>query len=117
MSNSDKRKHARYDTLNLFYITVLDGETVVHQGMGRTLNVSESGILLETRFSVKANSQVALSIGFEEEILEIQGQAVYCKPGDESIHETGVSFSSLEDRTRSILLNYIKAFQSQHTET
>lgn len=116
MSNSDKRKHARYDTLNLFYITVLEGETVVHQGMGRTLNVSESGILLETRFPVKADSQVALSIGFEEEILEIQGQAVYCKPGGDGIHETGVSFASLDGPTRSILLNYIKAFQSQHPD-
>ena len=116
MSNEDKRKHARYDTLNLFHIRVMDGETVVHQGMGRTLNVSESGILLETSFALDVDAGVKLSVGFDERILEINGQAVHCKPGAEDTWETGVSFSTLDDPTRSGLMDYIEAFQSRHPD-
>ena len=116
MSDADKRKHARYDTLNLFHIRVMDGETVVHEGMGRTLNVSESGILLETNFSMDADAGVELSVGFEEAILEIRGKAVHCKPGSESNWETGVSFLPLDESTRSGLMNYIEAFQSRRAD-
>jgi PilZ domain len=116
MSSLEKRKHYRYDTLNLLHITVFDGEVVIHQGMGRTLNVSESGILLETTFALTCGDDVALSIGFEEEIVEIRGRAMRCIVGEQEVYETGVSFSSLDDKTSAVLNDYIEAFEAHHSK-
>ena len=46
---NNKRKHARYDSLNLLtYVCVDSDGKEWNQGMGRTLNISESGLQLET---------------------------------------------------------------------
>ena len=114
--SKEKRQYSRYDSLNLLHYEVPGDQQPEHQGMGRTLNVSESGILLETAFSLNAKDQVSLSVGFDEEILEIQGEAVRSKQKSEGVWETGVSFLSLEDRTRAILKNYIDIFQARHSD-
>jgi len=47
MTSNDKRLHLRIDSLNLLaYSCIDDTGQVVVQGMGRTLNVSQGGILL-----------------------------------------------------------------------
>jgi hypothetical protein len=44
MDTQEKRKHARFNSLNLSYVCLDENNQVIKQGMGRTLNVSESGI-------------------------------------------------------------------------
>jgi hypothetical protein len=50
MTSENKRKHERIQSLNLSYICLDEDANIIKQGMGRTLNISESGILLETHF-------------------------------------------------------------------
>ena len=52
MTSENKRKHERIQSLNLSYICLDEDNNIVKQGMGRTLNISESGILLETHFPI-----------------------------------------------------------------
>ena len=56
MNTNEKRKHPRVNALNLSYICLDEDQQVIKQGMGRTLNVSESGILLETHFPIEARA-------------------------------------------------------------
>ena len=50
MDQEDKRKNQRIDSHNLLTYSCLDKNgAVITQGMGRTLDVSEGGILLETQ--------------------------------------------------------------------
>ena len=45
MTSKEFRKHDRFDALNLLSYFCVDAENqTVQQGMGRTLNVSETGI-------------------------------------------------------------------------
>ena len=46
MNPVDKRRHTRYESLNLSYVCLDENDNIIKQGMGRTLNISESGILL-----------------------------------------------------------------------
>ena len=46
MVSQDKRKHFRVNSLNLSYVYVDGNNDEEKQTIGRTLNVSESGILL-----------------------------------------------------------------------
>ena len=110
----DKRKHERYDALNLISYLVTDEEDAeVAQGMGRTLNVSQSGILLETHVALALQGSISLSIGLEEHMVDIKGNVVFCHPGDDGKHETGIEFESLDDASRESLNQYIQAFQTQ----
>ena len=53
MMTLEKRIKPRADSHNILSYVCLDEENeIVEQGMGRTLNVSEGGILLETHDSI-----------------------------------------------------------------
>ena len=60
---SEKRKHMRINALNLSHVAVDDREDAVKQAIGRTLNVSETGILLETHFPIESDQNVELTLG------------------------------------------------------
>lgn len=112
MMNEEKRHHQRIDSLNLIAYTCLDetGE-VAMQGMGRTLNVSEGGILLETYAEIDSRSDILLNIGLEDDLVEIKGTVVSSRPAKEGAYEAGIQFHDIGDRERTILKLYIQAFK------
>ncbi len=112
-SGEEKRKHKRFNSLNLSYVCADENGDIVNEGMGRTLNVSESGILLETHFPTDNRQTLSLSIAFEENLLNLKGKVVYCREGQVGRYETGVQFSAITPETLEILKAYIKAFERQ----
>jgi len=114
MAIENKRNYPRFNSLNLLAYFVYDRENnLVRQGMGRTLNISQSGILLETHVPLDPEHRVSLTIGFEDNLVDIQGTAVYSKEGETGMFETGIEFLEIDDAQRSILSGFIKAFDSQ----
>jgi hypothetical protein len=107
MNTNEKRKHPRVDTLNLFYICLDEDQQVIKQGMGRTLNVSESGILLETYFPIEATHTVVLSIGFQERLVDIKGRPVHIRSTRAGVYEIGVEFTQLDETARHALKGYL----------
>ena len=108
---SHKRKHERVDSLNLLsYFCVDDMQDVVAQGMGRTLNVSEGGILLETHVQLESQYTVFLSIGFHDEVTDVRGKIVYSKQGDNERWCSGIEFVTPDDQAQRIIKKYIDAF-------
>ena len=79
--------------------------------MGRTLNVSESGMLLETTFLVPANDPVIISLGLEDEILDVHGRVIYSKATEDGKFETGIEFTDLDDNTLPQLQRFIAALE------
>ena len=114
MNESGKRKHERIDSLNLVYVGVNEDDTLVQQGMGRTLNVSESGILLETHFPIEENSQVVLTLGLKEELIDFRGVVVRLLPGEAGMHKIGIEFADIDVADKEILSRYIAAFTDQY---
>ena len=112
MTSADKRRHIRVDSLNLSHITVTEEGMVIYQGMGRTLNVSESGILLETKSQIPPGDELLISIGFEDELLELKGHTVFAKETDPGMQETGIEFEDVDETVLPKLRAFIQAFQS-----
>jgi c-di-GMP-binding flagellar brake protein YcgR len=111
---NERRHYPRINALNLISYSCLDEtEKIVAQGMGRTLNVSEYGILLETYVSIDPKYSIALSIGLENELINIEGQIIFSKPGKEDKFEAGIEFLETDESTIEILRKYIKAFSEQ----
>ncbi len=104
MQPSDKRRHARIDSTNLVSYVCQDAERLaVKAGMGRTLNLSEGGILLETHQAVDAHAHVSLTIAMEDEIMVIQGRVAYSKRREDGLYETGLEFTEGDAKKVSFL--------------
>jgi hypothetical protein len=97
MTSENQRKHARIQSLNLSYICLDEDQNIVKQGMGRTLNISKAGILLETHFPIEPNHTVQLTIGMEEDLLDIKGNPVHVKSLDGGKYQIGIEFVDLDE--------------------
>jgi hypothetical protein len=114
MNSSDKRRHIRVESTNLLNFVCIDEDCQpYHQGMGRTLNVSESGILLETYKVLDPRAHISISIGIEEELVDIEGEVVFLKESAKDTYEAGIRFSQINDKERMILLKFIEAFKGK----
>ena len=114
MTTENKRRHSRVDSLNLLsYSCTDDTGQVVIQGMGRTLNVSQGGILLETHAQIDSSYTISLTIGLQEELIDINGQVVRSIPGKDDNYESGIKFHEMDEAALQLLNKYIKAFHEE----
>ena len=109
MTSENKRKHERIQSLNLSYICLDEDQNVVKQGMGRTLNISESGILLETHFPIEPKHVIQLTISLEENLLDLKGKPVHVRPIDKGKYEIGIQFVDLDQGACDLLKKFISA--------
>jgi hypothetical protein len=114
MNGRDKRRHVRVESTNLLNFVCMDEDCEpCQQGMGRTLNVSESGILLETYKPLDSRSRISITIGIEEELVDIEGEVIFLKESAKDTYEAGIRFSQINDKERIILLKFIEAFKEK----
>ena len=114
MANEDKRRFPRFNSLNLSYVLVDGaGDEVERQTMGRTLDVSEVGMRLETHLPVEVGREMLLSVGLEDEVLDIRGRVIHSSQNKEGKNELGVEFIDKDAAASDILIKFIKAFRQQ----
>jgi hypothetical protein len=106
---SERRRYIRVDSHNLVFLSLKDKEEIIQQGMGRTLNVSEAGMRLETYFLIKPAQKIWLTIGFNDETVDIKGELVYYINGRKDNHY-GIKFLEMEPEALEILKKYILNF-------
>jgi hypothetical protein len=112
MNTNEKRKHPRVNSLNLSYICLDEDHQVIKQGMGRTLNVSESGILLETHFPIEATHTVVMSIGFKDHLVDIKGRPAHIRSTGPDVYEIGVEFIDLDDTARHAVKEHLDSLNT-----
>ena len=113
MANQEKRKHARISSLNLSYVCLDENNQIIKQGMGRSLNVSESGILLETHFPIDDLHIVTLTLGLEEDLIDIKGRPVHTRINDDGKYEVGIEFLKSDAKTCKALKKFIDTCQKK----
>ena len=115
MKQREQRRFIRYDSLHLLDFIVLDEQG--HEGlysMGRTLDVSLDGIKLETVYPLKENCHLLVTIGLEEDLIDIEGVITHTFPRD-GRYLAGVNFIKINGEGRRIVSKYIDAFhQKKH---
>jgi hypothetical protein len=107
MTSENKRKHERIQSLNLSYICLDEDNNIVKQGMGRTMNISESGILLETHFPVELEHTIRLTISLEENLLDIIGKPMHVRSIDGGKYQIGIQIADIDADSIGILKNFI----------
>jgi hypothetical protein len=108
---SEKRKHMRINALNLSHVAVDDREDTVKQAIGRTLNVSETGILLETHFPIESDQNVELTLGFEENLVNLRGKVIHLLNGETGKFEMGIQFTDIDEQGTHIIKDFIEKFR------
>jgi len=107
----EKRKHPRARTVNLVsYICIDDEGYPLDQGMGNTLDISQGGLLMETKYPVDAKYVLLMSLDINEELISIKGEVVHCHEKEPQIFHTGVRFKEPNKRMREIVSKMIEAF-------
>ena len=115
MTTLNKRKHVRIDSLNLSNVYLCEDEKPIDQSMGRTLNISESGILLETSLPIDLNGKLSMEIALEDEVIELKGTVIHAKETEDGKHEIGISFDSPDHSTGEILKRFIQNLNAPQT--
>ena len=114
MIENEKRKTNRVDSINqLNYVYFDENGNEESQGMGRTLNVSESGILLETHAVLQLQHKVSLNICFEESMVDIKGKVIFTNQNKQGHSESGIQFMDVSDDACAVLKKYVQAFCAQ----
>jgi hypothetical protein len=117
MRTDEKRKSQRIGTLNLISYACLDQDNhIFKQGMGRTLNVSEGGILMETHVRMDSEGEVLLSIAMEEELMDFRGKVSYCSARADGKFESGIEFKELDEIRTGFLKQFILLFKGQQRQ-
>jgi hypothetical protein len=113
----NKRKHERVGALNLLSYVSMDSEGKEwNQGMGRTLNISESGLQLETNEPIQTKYILLISIGIEDQLVDIKGKVVYTNRGDSGMFEAGIEFIEVKPEALMVLKKYISEFNKLFIE-
>jgi hypothetical protein len=106
MKKEENRKHPRFDSMNLSYICLDKSEKVVQQAMARTINISGSGLLIETHFKMKKKYTLIASIGLMDETVDIKGKVVHVQSVGGGKYVAGIEITENDDEGR--WFNFIK---------
>lgn len=113
MTPAEKRKFLRLDSLHLLDYLIIDADgNECDYSMGRTLDVSLNGIKMETVQAIPAHSKLIITLGIEEDLVDIAGDMVHTQPTDNRF-VSGIEFSKVSASDRSILRKYVDEFQAR----
>lgn len=112
MEVQDRRSSERIDTLNFVHY-VLDGcgEGDI-QNMGRTLDASEKGMLLQTSAPLPVGQRITLNVGLADNIVELSGEIVHCVETAQGLCNSGIEFDALAAGQLEKLKNFLTAFSA-----
>jgi hypothetical protein len=112
MSKSERR-YVRTESLNLLdYVLVDEKGAVVARAMGRTLNISEKGILLETHIKFEPGQLLLITIGLEEDLVDLKGLVKHVEMRDDMTFSAGIEFLEFDGEGSRVLHNYLDAFEA-----
>lgn len=104
----ERRRADRKRTLNFLDCAVLGaGGEIVDRELGRTLNVSANGLLLDTPQFIDPGSPVRVTLTLGNEMIELSGKVTHVVPGLEERFNAGIEFVEIDVRGREMLHRYL----------
>lgn len=116
MEIKERRSSERFATLNFVYYTLLSGEEGAVENMGRTLDASERGLLIQTHVPLPVGQRMMLSVGLGENIVELGGEVVHCVDDENGMSRSGVEFDSLDTEQAAKLSTFLDAFAASKAQ-
>ena len=100
----EKRTSRRIRTLNLTSYTPKKGDEQEHiVSIGRTLDVSEGGVRVETHRKLAEGTEVDMDIAIEDKIISAKGKVVHTEELKDGLYGTGICFTSISNEDQEVL--------------
>jgi len=112
---TDKRQYSRHGAIHLLDYLVLDQghDDTGRYSMGRTLDVSNNGLKLETAQPFPQGARLKITLGLNDELVDLAGTVIYCR-SKKGTFISGITLERLANEKSKILDVYIQAFNRRH---
>jgi c-di-GMP-binding flagellar brake protein YcgR len=109
ISIKNTRRNPRVKTSNgVSYICIDEKGNEIEQGMGRTIDISLGGILLETSVAIESKYVLIATIGLAGKLIEIKGKVTYSRKTESRNFLTGIEFLETPEKQIKIIAEFIK---------
>ena len=100
----ERRTSRRIRALNLTSYTPKKGDSQEYiVSIGRTLDVSEGGVKVETHRKLAKGTELEMDIAIEDEIITAKGEVVHTEELKNGLFGTGIRFTSISEEDRKSL--------------
>ncbi len=111
MDEKDRRKHTRVETNNLISYESKGKEgKIVSSSIGKALNISRSGIMLETTDPIEAEYVSLMTFDLDNNLIEMTGELIYCRETASGVFQAGINFTGSEEKTAKFAVKLIKSY-------
>ena len=115
MTTQDRRRYERIDSVNMINYTQLNASMQrTGQGMGRTLNISQAGLLMETHTPIIPDYQLSINIGLAGELVYFRGKVAYTQSAKKGCHFTGVRFTRSDKSGFNAFCTFLRDQKNDH---
>jgi hypothetical protein len=87
-----------------------DAGRTLKQGMGRAVDISQNGLMLECESPVELESISLMSVDLEDQLIEISGKVAYSRRSPNGRFRVGVKFCGSHDENVRFAAGLIKSF-------
>ena len=116
MKTREQRNFIRYDALHLLdYIILDENGDPGEYSMGRTIDVSVDGIKLETASALPMNTRLLITVGLEDDLINLEGKTTHTSPHDGRF-VSGIVFLKISKDGRRVFTKYVEAFHRRKAE-
>ena len=112
----EQRAYPRVPTCNLISYAAADrGQSQSGHRVGRALDVSQTGIYLETARRVESDFVSLLTSDIEDKLIEIRGRVAYSRENGEGMYRTGIRFEGTRDENIGFAKKLIRVYNNRRT--
>lgn len=114
--NNERRQEARLKTIDLLDYILIDKDGVnVDHSMGRTLDISQSGMLMETDRKLPIYDLIVVTLDLNENLIEVKGKVIHCH-ADAERYKVGIKFFDISEKDKKTFREFIENFQKDNPD-
>ena len=115
LSGAERRKFPRVRTDNpITYAMINEKGTKIGQGIGRSINVSQSGLLLETCEYIGSKYIFLVSTDTDQNLVEIVGKVIFSREISKSVFNSGIHFMGEHEDNVKFRRDLIRVFHRKN---
>ena len=108
----ERRQAERRYALNFLDYEVLSAANeVLGRGLARTLNVSETGLRLETGQFFEPGQQLRITLGLDNDLIQVNGRVVNSQPETDDLCTSGIMFIEFDEADRRTYQQHFEALK------
>ena len=114
---AERRKHRRIKTQNLIsHFSFDEAGKFVSEGLGRALDISKSGILLETPYPIESELLSLMAVDLEDNPFEIVGRLMYSKNSSTGMYLSGIAFVGSDEQVTNFTVKLVREYKYQRNK-